>query len=186
MILSYTTLGNLKRPPSNPPPMPWQEKKLTSQRELLLRHVWPCPATGCWIWLGPMNGSYGIFSGARRRGMAHRAISRDAHRAAWELFRGWIGGPKQLQLDHLCRVTCCVNPYHLDPVTMRENLRRRAESIKQEREWTHRYGPILPIARTSLTPQPDSPVFKIPVLGVREFVEIDMDDEQVKAFRNLD
>jgi hypothetical protein len=29
-----------------------------------------------------------------------------------------------MDLDHLCRVRCCVNPWHLEPVTHGENLRR--------------------------------------------------------------
>jgi hypothetical protein len=29
-----------------------------------------------------------------------------------------------LELDHLCRNAKCVNPYHLDPVSHRENVRR--------------------------------------------------------------
>jgi hypothetical protein len=34
--------------------------------------------------------------------------------------------PQGLELDHLCRVRGCVNPAHLEPVTMRENARRGA------------------------------------------------------------
>ena len=29
-----------------------------------------------------------------------------------------------LELDHLCRNKCCVNPQHLEPVTRSENLKR--------------------------------------------------------------
>ncbi len=32
--------------------------------------------------------------------------------------------PPGLLLDHLCRVTCCVNPDHLEPVTCKVNLNR--------------------------------------------------------------
>lgn len=32
--------------------------------------------------------------------------------------------PAELQLDHLCRVTSCVNPMHLESVTRSENLKR--------------------------------------------------------------
>lgn len=45
-----------------------------------------------------------------------------AHRIAYELVVGPI--PEGLTLDHLCRVRRCVNPEHLEPVTMGENLRR--------------------------------------------------------------
>jgi hypothetical protein len=33
--------------------------------------------------------------------------------------------PEGLELDHLCRVTTCVRPSHLEPVTTGENVRRR-------------------------------------------------------------
>ncbi|MEV7034630.1 HNH endonuclease signature motif containing protein [Streptomyces sp. NPDC093272] len=33
--------------------------------------------------------------------------------------------PAGMELDHLCFVTMCVNPTHMEPVTPEENLRRR-------------------------------------------------------------
>jgi len=54
--------------------------------------------------------------------MAEREELRGKHGAAYELWRGPI--PRKLQLDHLCRQTLCVNPWHLDPVTNRENALR--------------------------------------------------------------
>lgn len=47
-----------------------------------------------------------------------------AHRAVWELLVGPIDDG--LQLDHLCLVTGCVRPAHLEPVTLVENMRRQA------------------------------------------------------------
>lgn len=71
----------------------------------------PEPNTGCWLWLGTLSDNgYGIY--------AHRR----AHRIAFEQMKGGI--PPGLDLDHLCRVRCCVNPEHLEPVTRKENCRR--------------------------------------------------------------
>lgn len=81
------------------------------------RRVSPCPATGCWLWTGKVStNGYGIIMGSVGKGMAHR------------YFYTTLIGPVApgLDLDHLCRVRCCVNPWHLEPVTRSENLRRGA------------------------------------------------------------
>jgi hypothetical protein len=71
---------------------------------------------GCWLWTGSMDscGRYGRLS----FGHKYRA----AHRLSYELFKGQI--PANAVLDHLCRVTRCVNPDHLEPVSQRENILR--------------------------------------------------------------
>lgn len=70
----------------------------------------------CWLWKGALNdGGYG-------RLMVDGHFMARAHRVSYELFIGPI--PAGLDLDHLCRVRHCVNPYHLEPVTRRENLMR--------------------------------------------------------------
>ena len=45
-----------------------------------------------------------------------------AHRVSYQMDKGEV--PSGLQLDHLCRVRCCVNPDHLEPVSQKENVRR--------------------------------------------------------------
>ena len=73
------------------------------------------PNSGCWLWDGHYNRKgYGCFQVGKQ--------NRSAHRVSYELHIGSI--PEGLQLDHLCRVRCCVNPDHLEPVTNRENCLR--------------------------------------------------------------
>lgn len=87
--------------------------------EKIQMYALPEPNSGCWLWMGNIGkAGYGtIFDVKVRR----------AHRVAYELFKGPI--PDGLVLDHLCRVRCCVNPDHLEPVTDRENIKRGLATI---------------------------------------------------------
>jgi hypothetical protein len=45
-------------------------------------------------------------------------------------FIGAVGPiPDGFEVDHLCRVTPCVNPAHLEPVTHRENVHRGKNGV---------------------------------------------------------
>lgn len=71
---------------------------------------------GCWIWQGATDSrGYGRISIHNRRSCL-------AHRVAYEAFVGKCDD--ELELDHLCRNPSCVNPWHLEPVTHEENVRR--------------------------------------------------------------
>lgn len=72
-------------------------------------------ASPCWVWqLYKVGAGYGRMTVAGRQVLAHRHY--------YEQHVGPI--PEGLELDHLCRVRCCVNPAHLEPVTHAENQRR--------------------------------------------------------------
>nr|WP_157095381.1 HNH endonuclease [Hoyosella altamirensis] len=45
--------------------------------------------------------------------------------------------PDGLQLDHLCRVRACVNPWHLEPVTPYVNWERGNSPVRANRDKTH-------------------------------------------------
>jgi len=85
--------------------------------ERLEQKIVRVPESGCWIWTGALHrNGYGHFKIPNSR--SHLL----AHRGVYAIERGEI--PEGMDLDHLCRVRCCVNPDHLEPVTRRENLRR--------------------------------------------------------------
>lgn len=72
----------------------------------------------CWEWTG-----YRVAAGYGKVTILGSGGRKDlAHRRAYELLVGPI--PDGLTIDHLCRNTGCVRPDHLEPVTLRENIRR--------------------------------------------------------------
>ena len=83
----------------------------------------PEPNTGCWLWTAALKNGYGRIT------MMNPKRKTAAHRVSYEAFVGPI--PEGLTLDHLCRVRCCVNPAHLEPVTMRENIMRGTSIVGQ-------------------------------------------------------
>jgi HNH endonuclease len=87
----------------------------------LMSKVSPEPNSGCWLWMGEghTNG-YGL---TKHNGKTHLV-----RRLMYEITRGPI--PDGLELDHLCRVRCCVNPTHLEAVTHQENMQRSPLSRK--------------------------------------------------------
>ena len=71
----------------------------------------------CWEWTAAKDKTgYGLFRAVSGQSMVR------PHRVAYELVIGAI--PEGLELDHLCNNRGCVNPYHLQPVTRLENMKR--------------------------------------------------------------
>jgi HNH endonuclease len=83
--------------------------------ERIEEKILPEPNSGCWLWSGCV-GSHGYAQIAVKHGTTV------VHKILYEQKFGPV--PKGLELDHLCRVRCCVNPDHLETVTRRENIRR--------------------------------------------------------------
>jgi hypothetical protein len=84
--------------------------------------VLPEPNSGCYFWMGRLDpDGYGRVN-IGYFGDANRKTSVLAHRAAYEHFIGAI--PFGLEIDHKCRIRCCVNPEHLECVTHQVNIKR--------------------------------------------------------------
>lgn len=77
--------------------------------------AFPDDLTDHWMWTGYTNGvGYGYISWLGK--------DQPAHRVLFTVTGGTI--PEGYDLDHLCRVSMCVNPTHMEPVTPAENRRR--------------------------------------------------------------
>lgn len=77
-------------------------------------------STGCWLYAGPLGRD------GRPRVMIKRKdgsrTGTTAYKVVWEFYNGKIQGG--LELDHVCRVRHCVNPFpgHVEAKTHLENL----------------------------------------------------------------
>lgn len=78
------------------------------------KYLVPTDNSLCWQWLGKLDNGYGRFWLQGKLKLAHRI--------AWEQVNGPV--PDKKHLDHLCRNRGCVNPDHLEPVTIGENVLR--------------------------------------------------------------
>lgn len=86
----------------------------------------------CWIWTGQMSGGYGHFKIRNSR-------TERPHRLLYRLLVNDID--ENTTLDHVCHTTsdcvggddcphrACLNPDHLEPVTMRANVLRSANAV---------------------------------------------------------
>lgn len=83
---------------------------------------------GCFLWTGHTSRF-----GYAQTTVEGRAVV--AHRAVFEAVVGPV--PEGLVLDHLCRVRNCINPDHLEPVTVAENNRRGTGWSGRHAQKTH-------------------------------------------------
>lgn len=72
--------------------------------------------TPCWTWLlGKSIWGYGIIHTSEGSKAAHRHLYKQIRNPTLS---------EERHLDHLCRNRDCVNPDHLEPVTLAENVQR--------------------------------------------------------------
>lgn len=105
---------------------------MTPKEELVFRRT--RYEKGCWVFTGSRdrNGYGRICRKAGGTGLAHRSV-----------YIALVGDPGDgVALDHLCRNPACVNPWHLEPVGIAENVARGAN--KRDRpacKQGHPYAP---------------------------------------------
>lgn len=76
--------------------------------------------TPCWIWQKALDkNGYGTQTVKKR-------VTR-AHRNYYQKAKGEI--PEGFEVDHLCHITACINPDHLEAVTQLVNQRRKKRTI---------------------------------------------------------
>lgn len=91
--------------------------------------------SGCWLWTGYTDPhGYGrinmVRNGLRRPFLAHRVA-----------FEDLVGPIEDETLDHLCRVRNCVNPEHVEPISLVGNiLRGESEPARNRRKTACKAG----------------------------------------------
>jgi hypothetical protein len=83
--------------------------------DFLLERICIRSTTDCWTWVGASDNKLGYGR------VSVDGANRPAHRVVHEALRGPVNAET---LDHLCRNPPCVNPSHLQPVSIRENTLR--------------------------------------------------------------
>ena len=79
--------------------------------------------TGCWVWEGTVG-----YKGHGRICLDGKRLT--AHRVYWEVANHRPVKDGHL-LHHVCRNTSCVNPDHLQEMTMKEHKRHHVDSRRQ-------------------------------------------------------
>ncbi len=85
--------------------------------------------TGCWI---GANSTDQVYSTVNLKGKTHKT-----HRVMYEEVIGPI--PSGLFIDHTCKNRRCINPFHMEPVSNRENVLRGSVCSKTKCPKGHVY-----------------------------------------------
>ena len=102
--------------------MNFSDDDLKRLKERFLAKTKPAKESSCWLWVGAKGSNgYGQMQWGPKK--------QQAHRIAWMIYRGPI--PKDITVDHLCRVKACVYPMHLRLMTMLDNVMDGCRNIKK-------------------------------------------------------
>lgn len=85
-------------------------------------------ANVCWIWNGAVD-AHGYGS------ILEKGKIKKSHRVSYIMFHGEI--PKDVVIDHICKIKRCVNPLHLQVVTLGENTLLGDGPTAQNKRKTH-------------------------------------------------
>lgn len=96
--------------------------------EYLLSKTEPITESGCLIWNDVID-----HDGYARQW--HEGKNLRVHRIVFNLTHGEL--PRHLVPDHLCRVRCCLNVNHMEPVTWKENVLRGIGITAENARKTH-------------------------------------------------
>lgn len=100
------------------------QRRAWTDQDAIAEHRTVDASSGCWEWTGSMHAAgYGLFR------------DRLAHRISYEVHVGSI--PEGLTIDHLCRNRRCVNPLHLEAVTIAVNVLRGESPPARNARKTH-------------------------------------------------
>jgi hypothetical protein len=91
-------------------------KKIIPLIDRLLSRVEIITESGCWIWMGCVDQK-----GYGRIASRFKCSPLKAYRVSYELFVGQI--PTGKVVRHKCDVSCCINPFHLEVGTQKDNAK---------------------------------------------------------------
>lgn len=105
-----------------------------TDRERFFKSFIVSESSACWFWLRQQDkDGYGLFKIGSLLNNTRRQVR--AHRWSYEMFRGQIRDG--VEPDHLCQNKSCVNPFHIELVTHRVNLRRGRGATKKICNYGH-------------------------------------------------
>lgn len=84
----------------------------------------------CWLWTGTVN-----IKGYAVMWVPDARNTLELHRIVYEMAGGVI--PEGEHIDHLCRVKRCLNPLHMEPVSLVENVMRADNAATRNSAKTH-------------------------------------------------